>query len=247
MNKPDAIFICGPIAAGKSHTQKYFKEMGYDQGVILNYDDLFLKQYNALKTENPALNDKILRDTADHCAMANRELIYQACLKNKLTFSYENCMNEKAIHKMQEAKDAGFNVKVYVTFQKSLEGHIAVEQLRRKRGELGAHFINDKDARNGIKGTYENCLKNIKHASEIANNFKLYINYMDSDPEKNKPRLAVEMKNNVLIQRSVESNKDVEKRLNEILPKNKEQAQSLKTSIQKTNSYDKPKFASIGM
>lgn len=199
-HKPIAIFNCGPTAAGKSSTTRYFHEKGYDTGVVLDYDKFFKEEHDRISKDMPNLNAVARADVADQNAYALREKMFESCLKHKQNFSYENCMPEHALEKMAKAKEAGFDVKVYVTFQNSVDKHVATEKFRRDKGtETGAFFHNDKDAEKVVRSTYNNCLKGLEKAVENSHSLKVFINYMQKDPEQNRPKLVGHYKEGKII------------------------------------------------
>lgn len=223
--KPLAIFVCGPIAAGKSSTIKYFNDKGYEQGVVLNYDSIFKSEYDRLSKENKSLSSKDVATIAEASAISAREAIFKSCLEKKLTFSYENCMSSwsseqilSVFQKMEAARKRGFNVRVYVTFQKLLKNHIDTEQERRKTSkEIGAFFTDDKSAAAAVKSTYNACLQGMKEAMKYAHSMKIFINYMNSDPEQNRPKLVAHYQNNNLVYLSDKiDNKKVKEAVGEI-------------------------------
>jgi predicted ABC-type ATPase len=222
-NKPTAIFICGPIAAGKSSTAKWFEKVGYEQGLVMNYDSIFKSEYDRLRKENKAVPEAKVHKLAEDSALAARESLYNSCIKNKMSFSYENCLSTWAFEgmknvfdKMEDAKKNGFEVRAYVTFQNSLEKHIRTEKDRRKGGkETGAFFKNNLEAKKGVTNSYTNCLDGIEKALKHSHSMKVFINYMDS--ETNKPKLVGHYKNGVIqnVTNKV-TNPDLAKKLDQI-------------------------------
>lgn len=200
--KPQAIFICGPIAAGKSSSKDYFERKGYEQGVILNYDSRFKAECDLIRSEGKGLSDDRVKELAESAALDGREAIFRKCIELKQTFSYENCMSKNnwknilgTFNKMKLAKENGFEVRVFVYFQKSLNDHIRSEKKRRKDNkEIGAFFLSDNDAQAGVIGTYKACLDGLKEALKYSNSMKVFINYMKQPQEQNRPVLVAQYK-----------------------------------------------------
>lgn len=236
--RPKAIFICGPIAAGKSHSLEYFKRCGYDTGAIIQADVL----YRAMLETNTkmGLDKETAEKLADKGSMQQRDSMVQMCIDNKKSFSLENTMSEHCFAKMKTAKEAGFDVVVHVTFQKSVDMHIDSERRRRlNTTEVGAHFANNKQAEEAIKYTYNSCLKGLERAAEHATSMKVYVNYMNREPEFNKPVIAAQMhegKNNGKIEVHQSAGARGNKDLNEILDK---------LDLKLQNEHDKVKIVDI--
>lgn len=196
--KPLAIFICGPVAAGKSSTIRYLKDKGLDQGVLLDYDHIYKQKLESCTKANEKLvsplNKHEVENIADKKAWDKREGMYDACIKDKRTFTFETTMPDHVFDKMKTAKEAGFNVQVYITFQKSVEKHIESEKNRRDAGkEIGGFFKHDDHAKDTCIQTYDRCIKGIEKSMPIADKVNIYINYMKKGPpEQNRPVMVAE-------------------------------------------------------
>lgn len=209
-NKPLAIFICGPTAAGKSSTIRYLKEKSqkegnenFRQGTVMDFDIYFKEELDKiilankkltqpLDLSNPVIFQKLM-DVADKNAQDKRNTIFDNCIKNKCDFTFENTMPEHAFQRMKIAKEAGFKVITHITFQNNLNKHIDSEKTRRDAGvEIGATFRDDAHAIDVVTGTYKRCLKGIQKSMAYGD-VKVYINYMKpGPPEENIPVCVAE-------------------------------------------------------
>lgn len=223
--KPQAIFICGPIAAGKSSSKVYFEERGYEQGVILDFDSMLKAEKDRLKSESKKLSDSTVKELAETSALNAREAIFRKCIELKQTFSYENCMSKNnwknilgTFNKMKLAKENGFDVRVFVYFQKSLEKHMDSERARRTESDgIGAFFKSEEEAKAGVIGTYKACLDGLKEALKYSNSMKVFINYMKHPQEQNRPVLKAHYREKNLVKLAKEiDNPDLKKAITDL-------------------------------
>ena len=184
------MFVCGPIAAGKSTMIKDFEALGLERSVKIDYDTSFKEEFERLSKQSEISKDKLPQITEEF-ALNARENLFNSCLEQKVPFTYENCLSKSSsdnilstFQKMEEAKKAGFEVWTYVSYQKNLKTHLTVEKKRRNDGvETGAHLAGDKAAKQAVTGTYNNCINNMEEAIKLSDKSKVYINFMDKNKE----------------------------------------------------------------